>query len=497
MTHFQGARRTFVLMLALTAGMLSTARRLSTQQDVVPTLHDDSVAIHLVDVDLRLAVQALGRYLDRPIVIGTLNGTHVTVETPHPVARSDVGKVLRGILESQNIDLAVDSVSGAYVLRTREARAPAAQQASPARSQEVELYVIALRHARAADVAATVNALYGRGTALGEFGDRSRTLSDELRNRQIAIPTPTPSQVAASSVTTNASFSGDVTIVPDARANTLLIRSSPADFALIQAAVKAIDVRPLQVLVEVLVAEIRTDRSFSFGVDATLPPTHVNGSDNTTISGTTTGLGVADFALKVMGIGGVNAEATLSAAASRGDATIVSRPVLLAANNEPAEINVGSQRPFVQVARVLPTDNTARDQVVEYKDVGTRLRVVPTISSDGYVMLQVTQEVNAATSEQQFDAPVISTRSVDTKLLIRDGQTIVLGGLTDREHETSQGGVPVLSSIPLLGGLFGHVQHQTTRTELFLFLTPHIVVDDADVDAISKPYEQRARKAKP
>jgi general secretion pathway protein D len=418
------------------------------------------------------------------------------VETPHPVPRPDVAKVLRGVLESQNIELVSDSATGTYVLRSREPRPPVTQ-AGGTRPQEVELFVIALKHARAADVAATVNALYGRGTALGEIGDRAKTLSEELRNRQITVPPTQAAQTAPSTVSQNASFSGDVTIVPDARANTLLIRSSPSDFALILAAVKAIDVRPLQVLIEVLVAEIRSDRSFSFGVDATLPPTHVNSSDNPTISGSMARLGVADFVLKVMGIGGVDAEATLRAAASRGDATIVSRPVLLAANNEPAEINVGSQRPFVQVARVLPTDNAARDQVVEYKDVGTRLRVIPTISSDGYVMLQVTQEVNAATSEQQFEAPVISTRSVDTKLLIRDGQTIVLGGLTDREHETSQGGVPLLSSIPLLGGLFGHVEHQTTRTELFLFLTPHILVDDEDVNTISKPYEQRARKAKP
>jgi type II secretory pathway component GspD/PulD (secretin) len=78
--------------------------------------------------------------------------------------------------------------------------------------------------------------------------------------------------------------------------------------------------------------------------------------------------------IRVMGIGGVDVDATLRAAASRGDVTIISRPVLLAANNERAEINVGSQRPFVQVARVLPTDNTARDQVVQYKDVGNPSR---------------------------------------------------------------------------------------------------------------------------
>jgi type II/III secretion system protein len=93
--------------------------------------------------------------------------------------------------------------------------------------------------------------------------------------------------------------------------------------------------------------------------------------------------------------------------------------------------------------RVLPTDNTARDQVVQYKDVGTRLRVLPTISTDGQVMLRAIQEINAATTETAFDAPIISTRSVETRLLINDRQTVVLGGLFDRQREATLGGVPV------------------------------------------------------
>jgi general secretion pathway protein D len=194
----------------------------------------------------------------------------------------------------------------------------------------------------------------------------------------------------------------------------------------------------------------------------------------------------------VVGIGGVDVHATLRAAASRGDATIVSRPVVIATNNERAEITVGSQRPFVQVARILPTDNTARDQVVQYKDVGTRLSVVPTISPDGYVMLEVSQEVNAATSEQQFNAPVISTRSITTRLLVRDGQTVALGGLTDRQHESGQRGVPVLSSIPWLGGLFGSVSRRTTQTELFLFITPTVIRDDDEAEAMTAPLRNRA-----
>ncbi|NIS31683.1 MAG: hypothetical protein GWN71_16475, partial [Gammaproteobacteria bacterium] len=90
----------------------------------------------------------------------------------------------------------------------------------------------------------------------------------------------------------------------------------------------------------------------------------------------------------------------------------------LAANNAPAEILVGSQRPFVQVQRALPTDAPTRDQVVQFKDVGTRLSVTPTVSQDGYVMLEVVQEVSAATAEVAFDAPVISRRSIQTQLLV-------------------------------------------------------------------------------
>jgi general secretion pathway protein D len=448
------------------------------QTDSAALIRGDSVVIHLVDVDLRAAVQVLARYIDRPVVIGSIAGARVTFETPQPVPRSDVVRLLRGVLASQNIDLTTDS-TGIYRLTAREPIRPAEQHGAeapkrPAAQQGVQLFVIHLKHARAADVAATVNALYGRASSLGE--------------------PPSQAQGVVAAAGGSATLTGDITIIPDPRANSLLIRASAADFDLIQAAVEEIDVRPLQVMIEVLIAEVRKDRSLDFGVGADVPASKVRGTQNLTLEGSTTGIGLGDFVLKVMGIGGMEATATLQAAASRGDATIVSRPVLLTANNEEAEINVGSQRPFVQVARVLPTDNTARDQVVQYKDVGTKLHVVPTISADGYVMLHVSQEINAATAEQAFDAPVISTRSVQTKLLIRDGQTIVLGGLTDNQHEVQQGGVPVLSSIPLLGGLFGHASRTSNSTELFLFLTPRIIHDDQDVDELTAPLRLKARK---
>ncbi|MGH7719652.1 MAG: type II secretion system protein GspD [Gemmatimonadaceae bacterium] len=489
-------RREILVALALIA--LPLAAHVARAQDSAVVARNDSVTVRLVDVDLRAAIQALARYLDRPVVFGALNGARVTLETPAPVPRAEVAALLRGVLESQNLELVADS--GLYRVRSREQRpqpAPAEAAAAQRAQGAIELFVVRLRHARAADVAATVNALYGRASALGEIGERPGTLSDELRQNRVPPEDAAPPQAAAGAAGRQATLAGETSIVPDPRTNSLLIRASRSDFELIQAVITEVDVRPMQVLIEVLIAEVRRDRSFSFGVGAELPPTRLRGSTNTTVDATTTGIGLGDFVLRVMNVGNVELDATLRAASARGDVTIVSRPVLLTANNERAEILVGSQRPFVQVQRALPTDAPIRDQVVQYKDVGTQLVVLPSISADGYVMLDVVQEVNAATTETAFDAPVISTRSVQTRLLVKDGQTVVLGGLTDRQRDASQGGVPLLSSIPLLGGLFGRASRRTTETELFLFITPRVVRTDEEADAVTSPLRKRAEKAKP
>jgi general secretion pathway protein D len=495
--------RRYGLLVAFIAALLAPITAVA-QRDSSVVQRGDSITVRLVDVDLRAAVQVLGQYLDRPVIFsGTPAASRVTLETPQPVARADVIRLLRGLLESQNLEMVSDSAAGLYRVRQKELpRTPAAQDLARAERTlgATELFTIRLRHARAADVAATVNALYGRGGALGELGDRRQTLDQGLREN-VVTPQQLPEQplpeAAAGARGRAANLAGEVTIVPDARSNSLLIRASREDFQLIEAAVKELDVRPLQALIEVLIAEVRRDRNFSFGVETRVPQTHVPGSDNTTIGGSTTGGGLGDFVIKVMGAGGIDVEATLRAGASRGDVRILSRPVVIAANNEDAQILVGSQRPFIQVARSLPTDAPSRDQVVQYKDVGTRLIVRPTISQDGYIMLEVTQEVNAATNEVQFDAPVISTRTVETQLLVKDGQTVVLGGLSDRQRERNQGGVPVLSSIPLLGGLFGRASRRTTETELFLFITPRVIRTDADADAVTEPLRKKAEEAKP
>jgi type II secretory pathway component GspD/PulD (secretin) len=455
--------------------------------------NSDSVSVQLVDVELRVAVQALGRYLDRPVLYTATSSPRVTLETPVPVPRGEVVRLLRSLVESHSMTLSLDSTETVYRVETPEQPGNSGVAAAPLRSTSagISLHVIQLRHARATDVAGTISALYGRAAALGEIGRREAEspVEQPMSAGGVRLPTYSGGPFAGSPQPASAEF----TIVPDPNSNALLVRASDTDLRLVQDAVAALDVRPLQVLIEIVIAEVRRDRSFEFGVDLSVPPQRVEGNQDLTASASQRGIALGDFALRVLRNGpGVDFDAILRASAARGDARILSRPIILASNGELAEILVGSQRPFVQIQRSLPTDTPIRDQVVQYRDVGTRLSVRPTISSDNYVSLSITQEVNAATSETQFDAPIISTRTVQTVLLVRDSQTVVLGGLSDQQRDAAQSGVPVLSSIPLIGGLFGRARRQATETEFFLFLRPRIIRTDADAEAVTVPYQERA-----
>jgi type II secretory pathway component GspD/PulD (secretin) len=491
-----------------------------TQAGEAKPAEPDSITLRIVNTELRSAVQMIQQYLDKPVIYsGPGAGPQVTLESPKPVPRAEIPRLLRGLLDSQGYELVDDTTSGTYRARPKEVPRPTPtmpQQfpgqpsltnagSGPKQPGTPQLFVIALKHARASDVATTINALFGRqtGSQLGGFGgapSRMPTLGDELRMNQVPPPDIAPLPQSVPGVAGRAAtITGDVIIVPDTRGNTLLIRANRSDFELIQAAVQQIDVRPLQVLIEVMIVEARRDRSFALSLEAAVVDQHVKGTDHTTIGGAYTPgtTGSDDFTIHVAGFGSSALSATLSAAAGRGDVKIVSRPVVLAANDEQAEVVVGSQRPFVQVSRSSPIDATLRDEVVQYRDVGTKLNVRPTISGDGSVQLSVAQEVSTATAETQFNAPVISTRSVRTDLLVKDGQTIALGGLTDRERDIESGGVPLLSSIPFVGGFFGRHSRSTTETELFIFLTPRVIRTDEDAERLTDPMKKRADEVKP
>ena len=274
-------------------------------------------------------------------------------------------------------------------------------------------------------------------------------------------------------------------VVPEDATNSLIVRATAADWATVQQIIQAVDLRPPQVLIEVTIAEVRRSANLDIGVSGEASYTK-EGNTNPTATLETIGPtpDPRAFILTLMGTGTVDFEVAVRALAARGDVRVLSLPVIFGQNNREARLNVGSQVPFISLFRSLPTDQGVLDQVVEYRSVGTQLTIIPTINPNGYVNLQVTQTANSVTNEIQFGAPVINEREAATQMFVRDGQTAVIGGLADNQRTRTRSGLPFFSRLPLIGWLFGSWQDSDVVTELFLFLTPHVVATDADTDRI-------------
>ena len=475
---------------------------------------DSGVVFDFQAADLRVVISALADVAGLNIVYGDLPQRPVTLRTSRAVPPSEVRALLLSVAEANG--LAVTEEGGLLrVFAAQTAPGPGPRGAPGDTTQGVEprrLFVHRLRHARAEDLAQILRTVYGLGgsgeTAVARSGAR-RPLSEALREQRMPPGFPTEpispgAQPAGPAERRGLStgLRGEVEIVPDGLNNALLVLANQADYETLRAAIDELDARPLQVLIEVLIAEVRRDKSFDLGVDVFIPQQDAAKSGDTTSAPRDTlglfrlpGVSAAgDLVLRVLGIGRVNADVVLRALASRGDVTIVSRPVILAQNNQDARILVGDQRPFVQLFRALPTDAAVRDQVVQYRNVGTQLSIRPTINADGYVSLTVLQEVSNATSEVQFDAPVISTREAETRLLVKDGHTAIIGGLLGNQREASNSGIPLLKDIPLLGMLFRSQHRRTVVTELFVLITPRVLRTDQDLDDATRGMRESARE---
>ncbi|MDQ2668441.1 MAG: hypothetical protein M3Z05_20975 [Gemmatimonadota bacterium] len=477
-------------LLALAA--VSVGHAVSVRgQDSVRTVTPLS-RIDFQDADLRAVITAIAEAGGLNVTYGDLPNRRVTLHLPQGLSRADMLPLLRSVASSNGLRVVADG--SLLRVESADSRDPTgAATAARASREGVQLFVYRLKHARAARLAATLQAIYGGHSpdAGGPaFGLSTRGLSDQLRATQIPplnIDTIGKSAAVNAAVVLPGAVQGEIQIVPDETTNSLLIRAQPNDYETIRLAVDALDLRPLQVFIEVLIAEVRRSKSYDLGITANASQT-TNGNQT---AGTLTSSSPDNFLLRITRGGTVSIDVALSALAERGDVRILSRPLILAENNLEARILVGSQRPFVQVFRSLPTDGAVRDQVVQYRDVGTSLSLIPTINPDGYVNLQVKQEVSSATAELQFGAPVISTREATTHLFVKDAETVVIGGLADRQQEQTRSGIPILSSIPFIGGLFGSTHNNDSQNELYLFLTPHIVTSDEDASRLRQGVERR------
>jgi general secretion pathway protein D len=466
--------------VAIAAAVAVSVTPLQAQQPVRTA--PGGVLLNFQDADFGYVVASLAQAAGINFAATDLPQRPVSLRTMQPVGQDEIVSLLRGLAQAYGVTI----VEGNGFMRLQGI--PTAQAGEDPR----QLHILKLKHARAPVLANTLQQLFGATVTTRPGQQQAQTLAQQIRVMQQPGQQPGQQPVQITMAAPMAAGQFPVVIVPDDVTNSLLVRATPQDWLVMQQAIGSLDLRPLQVVIEVVIAEVRHFRELNVGTAISATDTRARPGEST-VGRLPQGRGSdTDFSLRLVRRGTIDVEATLAALAASGQVRILSRPVVLAQNNQEARISVGEQRPFVSTSRSLPTAEPVMDRVVTYRDVGTTLTILPTINDDGYVNLAITQEVNNATNEIQFDAPVISTREAQTQILALNGQTVVIGGLIDRSTDRTRGGVPFLKDIPLLGYLFGTTRENVGHSELFLFLTPHIVYTDEDADRMKQEIEQNA-----
>jgi general secretion pathway protein D len=325
---------------------------------------------------------------------------------------------------------------------------------------------------------------------------------------QTQTPTPTPTgappgtvQSTIQRVLSAAEGIGvvrNIQVVADKDNNTILTVATPAEYAIIEAALKKLDIQQRQVSIELTIAEVSLTDELQFGVEwlfkGAAPSGRGSGGQFNTSTPFNPAVAIAAGATNPVGLalstgfnylinnsnfpGGV--QAALHLLDKYGDTKVISNPHLAALDNQKATIKVGDRIPIPANATVGGATNVITT-TTQYIDTGVLLQVTPHINAGGLVTLEVDAEVSTpGTTTDPNVGPPINTRSVQTLLAVPSGQTMIMGGLIIETKQNTSAGLPLIARIPVLGGLFGNQNLKNNRTELVLFITPRVVENEVD-----------------
>ncbi|NKB34711.1 MAG: hypothetical protein GKR91_16580 [Pseudomonadales bacterium] len=276
----------------------------------------------------------------------------------------------------------------------------------------------------------------------------------------------------------NAAVSADLTvkIVADEATNSLLIRSTARDYRQLLTTISQLDVVPLQVMVNAVIAQITLTDDTRFGVDWS----RIASDPLLDPISTST---ITDFAPNLNGLmftkgfidGSARVEATLEAIAQNNEVRLLARPSLTVGNNQEGEIQIGAEVP-VEAGESISAGGLSTTNI-QYRDTGIGLLIEPKINEDGVVNLIITQTLRSVDNSASGinNNPVFNNQEITTTVVVRDGDNIVLGGLIQTDVEELNTGVPFLNRLPAVGNLFSYQQDNTERRELFIVLRPEII----------------------
>jgi len=369
----------------------------------------------------------------------------------------------------------------------------------PGQGSNKRIFVYHVQNGRASDVASTLaKALFGGNQQASSPSTAAQTALESVpaqtqtdtgpagANSSAGVPVSSPTRSGSTSYSgaiagpgTSAN-TGGVNITADENNNALVIYATPPEYGVIHAALRQLDTTPIQVFLEAAIAEITLTDKLGYGVQYLSQP---NAKNQFVLSnGTSAAIASSYPGFSYMFLNGSNIQLILNALSTVTKVEVISSPQLMVLNNQTASLQVGDRVPIATQQSVSTL--TSSSQIVnsiQYEDTGVILKVTPRVNSGNVVMMDISQEVSQVTSttSSALNSPTIQERKITSSVAIQDGQTVALGGLITHTKDNTSGGLPVLSSLPYIGGLFGNQQNNNTRTELMVLITPH-VVDNVD-----------------
>jgi len=279
-------------------------------------------------------------------------------------------------------------------------------------------------------------------------------------------------------------------IVADAKTNTIVVKALPTDYRGIKAIIEAIDATPQQVFIEVLILEVDLKSTLDYGTEWSLKMRNTNlfGFGDLTRTADTPAISFTKG----------NFEILMDILATNSNTKILSAPHILVRDEQPANIQVGSEVPILTSSGATQGTDVVFEQV-QYRDTGIILTVTPHIGENDFVTLEIKQEVSNAetTTTGVSTSPTFSTRKAGTSLVIKSGHTVSLGGIIEQKNEKSISKIPLLGDIPFLGNLFKSTSIANKRTELIMLITPYVANDAEEADSLTNAFQKKLKEIEP
>lgn len=379
----------------------------------------------------------------------------------------------------------------------------------------VGLYVYYVQNGRATDLAGTLNQIFGTqektpaapGARVAPGQQpvtlRSRRTEPAGAAALTAPPPPTAQAQRPNRPATRArgnqamAFAAgtNIRIIADEINNALLILASPRDYRMVQAALRKLDIVPLQVLIDATVADVTLNNDLRYGVQ------HFLSRGNNKITLSTAADGTVSSTFPGFSYSFVNGDSAVVLDALEGvtKVRIKSSPRLMVLDNQTARLQVGDEVPVITQQQQSTVDTANIVNSIQFRETGVILEVTPRVNSGGLVTLDIQTEVSNVSESVKTGVltPTISQRKIKTSIAVQNGQTIILGGLVQENATESRSGLPFLSRIPVFGALFGNVQKSLRGTELIILLTPRVARNPAEAQAITDEIRRHMRAFAP